>query len=66
MNIIHVCIVASQAFLATQTITLPDGRRIVENVTILQPCRTGRHMNSIFYERAWRRVRKLRNWSKLG
>lgn len=61
------CLLASQALLATQTITLPDGRTVTENVTILQPCPTRPdQMNSIFHERAWRRVQQLRKWSKLG
>jgi hypothetical protein len=64
---LKVCILASQAFIATQTLTLPDGRVLMENVTIIQPCPVRPdQMNSVFHERAWRRVKKLRKWSKLG
>lgn len=61
------CILASQAFIASQTLTLPDGRKVVENVTIIQPCPVRPdQMNSVFHERAWQRVKKLKEWSKLG
>lgn len=61
------CILASQALLATQTIILPDGRTVTENVTILEPCPVQPdQMNSVFRERAWQRVKELRKWSKLG
>lgn len=61
------CILASQAFVASQTITAPDGRSMVEHVTIIEPCKTGPDtMNSVFHEKAWKRVQKLKEWSKLG
>lgn len=63
------CILTSQALLATQTITLPDGRQIIEHVTILEPCKMDDRqpsMNSIFFEKAWKRIDNVRAWSKLG
>ena len=61
------CILASQAFVASQTLTLPDGRKVVENVTIIQPCKVQPdQMKSVFHQRAWQRVKKLKEWSKLG
>lgn len=61
------CILASQAFVASQTLTLPDGRVMVENVTIIQPCKVRPdRMKSVFHQRAWQRVKKLKEWSRLG
>jgi len=57
------CILASQAFIALQTLTLPDGRVLVENVTIIQPCPVQPdQMKSVFHQRAWRKVQSLKQW----
>lgn len=57
------CILASQAFIASQTLTLPDGRKVVENVTIIQPCPVRPdQMKSVFHQRAWQKVQSLKQW----
>lgn len=64
--IIKVCLIASQAFYGQQVMTAPNGRSVKENVVVLQKCITERNMNSIFHERAWKKVKELRKWSQFG
>lgn len=62
-----ICLVASTAYYGAQVMTAPDGRAVKENVVVLEKCVARPDaMNSMFYERAWRRVQKLRVWSRQG
>lgn len=61
------CLIASLAFTASNSMTLPDGRVVTDNVTILEPCVVRPDpMTNIFRARAWKRIQELRKWSRLG
>lgn len=72
------CVIASKAFLIAQSLG-PFGGAVLhtQNVLVLQPCMVTKivgtvesthpeQMNSIFFERAWVRVKAMRKWSMLG
>lgn len=68
-----VCAFVSQAYLATQTIILPDNRVLIDTVQIVEPCKVHAtpstrpgQMNSIFFEKAWHRVDAMRVWGAQG
>lgn len=62
-----ICLVASTAYYGAQVMTGPHGHAVKENVVVIEKCVARPDvMNNVFYERAWRRVQKLRAWSRLG
>lgn len=68
MSIVYACAVASQIAVATQILTLPDGTKHIEHVSIVKPCVQEKPvMPSILHKRkAIDRIKKLKEWSKLG
>jgi hypothetical protein len=67
LGVAKVCLVASQATIVTLTPADTDKPGAVRHMTLIQPCRAKSDvMNSIFYERAWERVREFSVWSRLG